>query len=135
MMPIDHPIRNDTEHAEALREVEALMNAEAGTPEGDRLDLLATLIEAYEAQRWPIDNPDPIAAIEFMMEQKGLTRRDLVPCTGGGTGRLAEILNRQRPLTLPMIRSLSKLLDLPADLLVQDYPLNKTPVRNRRAAA
>lgn len=133
-MSISRPIRNDAEHAAALREINGLMDAEPGTSDGDRLDLLATLVEAYEAQRWPIDNPDPIAAIEFMMEQKGLTRRDLVPCLGGGTGRVAEILNRQRPLTLPMIRSLSKLLGLPADVLVQEYPLNKTPVRTRRAA-
>jgi HTH-type transcriptional regulator/antitoxin HigA len=132
--PIQHPIRNDAEHATALREIEALMDAVPGTPEGDRLDLLATLVEAYEAQRWPIENPDPIAAILFMMEQKGLDRRDLVPAIGGGTGRVSEILNRQRPLTLPMIRALAKLLELPADVLVQEYPLDRTPVRDRTAA-
>lgn len=133
-MPISRPIRTDAEHAEALREIEGLMDSQPNTPEGDRLDLLATLVESYEARRWPIADPDPIEAIKFMMEQKGLTRRDLVPYTGGGTGRVAEILNRQRPLTLPMIRNLSRLLDLPADLLVQEYALNKAPVRPRRAA-
>lgn len=120
---INRPIRTDAEHAEALREIEGLMAAEADTPAGDRLDLLVTLVEVYEDRRWPVGDPDPIEAVRFMMEQKGLERRDLVPVIGG-TGRVAEILNRKRPLTLPMIRGLSKLLDLPADVLVQPYPTN-----------
>lgn len=120
-MQINRPIRNDREHKEALREIEGLMDAKAGTPRGDRLDLLATLVEVYESRRWPIENPDPIEAINFMMEQKGLSRRDLEPIIGG-RGRVAEILNRKRGLTLPMIRGLAKLLDLPADILVQSYP-------------
>jgi len=114
------PIRTDEDHAWALREVEALMRAEAGTPEGDRLDLLVTLVEAFEAKRWPIEAPDPIEAISFMMEQKGLSRHDLEPAIGS-RGRVAEILNRRRPLTLPMIRNLAKLLGVPADVLVQPY--------------
>ncbi|MBF0356894.1 MAG: transcriptional regulator [Alphaproteobacteria bacterium] len=120
-MQINRPIRNDREHKAALLEIEGLMDAKAGTPRGDRLDLLATLVEVYEARRWPIENPDPIEAINFMMEQKGLSRRDLEPIIGG-RGRVAEILNRKRSLTLPMIRGLAKLLDLPADILVQSYP-------------
>lgn len=119
-MSINRPIRTDEEHAEALREIEGLMDAEAGTHEGDRLDLLATLVEVYEAKRWPIDNPDPIEAILFMMEQKGLSRRDLEPVIGG-RGRVAEIINRKRALTLPMIRGLAALLDLPVEVLVQPY--------------
>ncbi len=99
-MQINRPIRNDREHKAALLEIEGLMDAKAGTPRGDRLDLLATLVEVYEARRWPIENPDPIAAINFMMEQKGLSRRDLEPIIGG-RGRVAEILNRKRsPLTI-----------------------------------
>lgn len=122
-MSINRPIRNDEEHDAALREIEGLMQAEVGTLDGDRLDLLATLVELYESSRWPIDNPDPIEAIRFMMEQKGLSRRDLEPAIGS-RGRVTEILNRKRAMTLPMIRELSKLLALPADILVQAYPLH-----------
>jgi HTH-type transcriptional regulator/antitoxin HigA len=106
----------------ALAEIETLMRAEPGTPEGNRLDVLATLVEAWEARHMPIEAPDPIAAILFMMEQKGMQRRDLEPAIGS-RARVAEILNRRRALTLPMIRALSRLLDLPADVLVQDYAL------------
>jgi HTH-type transcriptional regulator/antitoxin HigA len=116
-----HPIRTEADYGAALTEATSLMAAEAGTPEGDRLDVLATLIEAYEAAHYPVDGPDPIAAIQFMMEQKGLDRRDLEPAIGG-RGRVSEILNRKRPLTLPMIRALSVLLDLPADVLIKHYP-------------
>jgi HTH-type transcriptional regulator/antitoxin HigA len=115
------PIRTEQDYQSALAEAALLMDAEAETPEGDRLDVLATLIEAYEEAHCPIEAPDPIAAIEFMMEQKGLTRRDLEPAIGG-RGRVSEILNRKRPLTLQMIRALSVLLDLPADLLIKEYP-------------
>lgn len=115
------PIRTTQDYQSALAEAASLMEAEVETPEGDRLDVLATLIEAYEAEHYPIEAPDPIAAIEFMMEQKGLTRRDLEPAIGG-RGRVSEILNRKRPLTLPMIRALSALLDLPAELLIREYP-------------
>lgn len=120
-MGTDRPIRTDEEHKAALGEIEGLMQARAGTAEGDRLDLLVTLVELYESTRWPVEAPDPIEAIRFMMEQKGLTRRDLEPAIGG-RGRVAEILNRKRPLTLPMIRRLAGLLELPADILVQAYP-------------
>ena len=106
----------------ALAEIETLMRAEPGTPEGNRLDVLATLVEAWEARHMPIEAPDPIAAILFMMEQKGMQRRDLEPAIGS-RARVAEILNRRRALTLPMIRALSRLLDLPADVLVQEYVL------------
>ncbi|MBF0354400.1 MAG: transcriptional regulator [Alphaproteobacteria bacterium] len=121
-MRINRPIRNDREHKAALGEIEGLMDAKPGTPRGDRLDLLATLVEVYEASRWPIENPDPIIAINFMMAQKGMSRRDLEPIIGS-RGRVAEILNRKRSLTLPMIRGLAKLLDLPAEILVQSYPI------------
>lgn len=114
------PIRTEADHQAALAEITALMDAEMGTPEGDRLDVLATLVEAYEAAHMPIEAPDPIAAIEFMMGQKQLGRRDLEPAIGS-RARVAEVLNRRRALTLPMIRRLSRLLDIPADVLIQPY--------------
>jgi len=100
------------------------MRSRAGTPDGDRLDVLATLIEAWEARNVPIAPPDPIAAILFMTDQKGLTRRDLEPAIGS-RARIAEILNRRRALTLPMIRALSRLLDLPTDVLTQAYEIKR----------
>jgi HTH-type transcriptional regulator/antitoxin HigA len=114
------PIRTKADHRWALKEVERLWDAQPGTPEGDRVDVLVTLIETYEAKHFPILPPDPIAAIEFMLEQKGLTRRDLEPAIGS-RGRVSEVLNRRRPLTLPMVRTLSKLLDIPAEILTQEY--------------
>jgi HTH-type transcriptional regulator / antitoxin HigA len=118
------PIRSAADHRLALAQIERLMHARKGTPEGDRLDVLATLVEAWELRHVPIDAPDPIAAILFMMEQKGLARRDLEPAIGS-RARVAEILNRRRALTLPMIRALSRLLDLPADILVQPYSVRQ----------
>jgi len=114
------PIRTKADYRAALKEVDRLWEAEPGTPEGDRVDVLVTLIEAYEAKHHPIPAPDPIAAIEFMMEQKGLTRRDLEPAIGS-RGRVSEVLTRKRPLTLPMVRALSALLAIPTDVLVQPY--------------
>lgn len=114
------PIRSKTDHRAALKEVERLWDAAPGTPDGDRVEILVTLIEAYEARHFPIPAPDPIAAIQFMMEQKALTRRDLEPAIGS-RGRVSEVLTRKRPLTLPMVRALSALLDIPAEILVQPY--------------
>lgn len=114
------PIRTKADYRAALKEAERLWDAEPGTPAGDRVDVLVTLIEAYEAKRFPIPAPDPIAAIVFMMEQKGVTRRDLEPAIGS-RGRVSEVLNRKRPLTLPMVRALSALLGIPTDVLVQPY--------------
>jgi HTH-type transcriptional regulator/antitoxin HigA len=119
-----HPIRSEADHRAALAEVDRLWAAEPGTPEGDCVDVLTTLIEAYEAKNHPINHPipppDPIAAIVFMMEQKGLTRRELEPAIGS-RGRVSEVLTRKRPLTLPMVRALSLLLDIPLETLVQPY--------------
>lgn len=114
------PIRTKADHRAALKEVERLWEAEPGTLDGDRVDVLVTLIEAYEAKHFPIPAPDPIAAIEFMMEQKGLSRRDLEPAIGS-RGRVSEVLTRKRPLTLPMVRELSALLQIPAAVLVRPY--------------
>jgi HTH-type transcriptional regulator/antitoxin HigA len=127
------PIRTKADHQAALAEIASLMSAEKGTPEGDRLDVLATLVEAYEAAHVPIEAPHPISAILFMMEQKQLSRRDLEPAIGS-RARVAEVLNRRRALTLPMIRRLSGVLDIPADVLVQPYKvIRPVPPRHQKA--
>lgn len=115
------PIRNEEDYEAALVEVDALMDASPGTPEGDRLDVLVTLIEAYEARHWMVDPPDPIEAIRVRMEQKNLRQRDLVSMIGS-RGRVSEVLSRKRALTLPMIRRLAEGLDLRADVLIQETP-------------
>jgi HTH-type transcriptional regulator / antitoxin HigA len=119
-----HPIRTKVDYRAALQEVERHWDAEPGTLAGDRVDVLATLIEAYEAKHFPIPAPDPIAAIEFMMEQKGLSRRELEPAIGS-RGRVSEVLTRKRPLTLPMVRELSALLDIPSEILIKPYALKR----------
>jgi HTH-type transcriptional regulator/antitoxin HigA len=119
-----HPIRTKTDYRAALREVEQHWDAAPGTITGDRVDVLMTLIEAYEAKHFPIPIPDPIAAVEFMMEQKRLGRRDLEPAIGS-RGRVSEVLTRKRPLTLPMVRELSALLDIPPEILIQPYALKR----------
>lgn len=123
------PIRTEADHQAALGEISSLMNAQKNTPAGDRLDVLATLVEAYEAAHIPIGEPDPISAILFMMEQKQLSRRDLEPAIGS-RARVAEVLNRRRALTLPMIRRLSGFLNIPATVLVQPYKVMR-PVSPR----
>lgn len=114
------PIRSRADYRAALKTVDRLWDAEPGTPAGDRVEVLVTLIEAYEGKHFPIEAPDPIAAIEFMMAQKGLSRRDLEPVIGS-RGRVSEVLTRKRPLTLPMVRGLSALLDIPVEILAQSY--------------
>lgn len=113
-----HPIRTDADHEAAMAEVERLWGAADGTPEGDRLDILATLIDAYEAEHVQMDPPDPIEAIKFRMEQLGLTRKDLEPMIGTRT-RVAEILNRRRGLSISMIRRLHERLGISADVLIR----------------
>ena len=105
-----------------LEEIDALWEATPGTPEADHLDLLVMLVEAYEAEHYPIPDPDPIALILHVMDARGLTRRDMEPYLGS-RARVSEILNRKRPLSLEMIRKLQSGLGLPADVLVQPYPL------------
>jgi HTH-type transcriptional regulator/antitoxin HigA len=113
------PIRSEEDHDAALREIEALWGAEPGTPEGDRLDVLVTLAEAWEREHHPIDPPDPIEAIKFRLEQEGLDPRALVGVIGNRS-RVHEILNHRRPLTLAMIRRLSAQFDIPADVLIRE---------------
>src|ERR1700757_4308032 len=112
------PIRTKKDYAASMAEVERLWGAKAGTPEGDRLDVLATLIDAYETQQYPIDPPDPVEAIKFRMEQQGLTRRDLEEIIGTRT-RIAEVLNRKRGLSIAMIRRLHERLGISADVLIR----------------
>ena len=112
------PIRSEADHEAALTEVERLWGAKAGTPKGDRLDVLATLIDAYESARYPMDPPDPVEAIKFRMEQQGLTRRDLEEIIGTRT-RIAEVLNRKRGLSIGMIRRLHERLGISADVLIR----------------
>ena len=113
-----NPIKTEADYDTALAEFDTLMDAKPGTPEGDRLDILVTLVEAYEAKHWQISPPDPIAAIELRMQQKGLSRQDLEKVLGSRS-RVSEILNRKRPLTLDMIRRLHSLWGIPAESLIQ----------------
>lgn len=118
-MPNDvKPIRSDADYEAALGEVEVLWGAKSGTPKGDRLDVLATLIDVYETEHHPMDPPDPIAAIKFRMEQQGLTRKDLEGIIGTRT-RIAEVLNRKRGLSIAMIRRLHARLGIPAEVLIR----------------
>jgi len=112
------PIRTRADHKAALVEVERLWGAKSGTPKGDRLDVLATLIDAYEARHYPMDPPDPIEAIQFRMEQLGLTRKDLEPLIGT-RARVAEVMNRKRSLSIDMIRRLHRRLGISADVLIR----------------
>ncbi|MBA3506484.1 MAG: transcriptional regulator [Betaproteobacteria bacterium] len=111
------PIRTKANHRAALKEIETLMSARQGTTEGDRLDVLVTLVEAWERRRYPMELPDPIEAIKFRMEQCGLAPKDLVPMIGQ-LNRVYEVLNRRRPLTLPMIQRLHRDLGIPAESLI-----------------
>ena len=118
------PIKTKTEYKAALREVEALFDAPEGTPQADKLVVLAMLVEEYETEHYPIPAPDPIDFLSYAMEARGLTRKDLEQYIGS-RGRVAEVLNRVRPLTLAMIRRLSEGLGLPADVLIADYELRR----------
>lgn len=111
-------IKTEADYDTTLAEITTLMDAEPGTPEGDRLDVLVTLVETYEAKHWRIDPPDPIEAIKLRMQQRGLSRRDLERVLGSKS-RVSEILNRKRPLTLEMIRRLHATLGIPAESLIQ----------------
>jgi HTH-type transcriptional regulator / antitoxin HigA len=111
------PIKTDRDYRRTLKEIEGLMSAKRNTPEGDRLDVLVTLVEAWEERHYPMDAPDPIEAIKYHMEQQGLSPADLIPFIGG-RNRVYEVLNRKRSLTLPMIQRLHKGLGIPAESLI-----------------
>lgn len=120
------PIKTKADYRAALREIELLMPAKANSPDGERLDVLVTLVQAFEAKHYPMDLPDPVEAIKFRMEQSGLLPKDLVPMIGQ-INRVYEVLNRTRSLTLPMIRRLHHALGIPAESLIR-------PLGERRAA-
>lgn len=111
------PIRTEKDYQEALSLIESLWSAKPRTPEGDNLEILTTLVEAYERQKYPVFPPDPIEAIKFRMEQLGLTNSDLAPCLGG-RNRVSEILRRKRSLTVTMLKNLHKKLKIPAESLL-----------------
>lgn len=120
------PIRSEADYEAALAEIERLWWARVGTPEGDRLDILATLVDAYENEHYPMDPPDPIEAIKFRIEQQGLTRKDLERILGSRT-RVAEVLNRRRGLSINMIRRLHEKLGISVEVLIR-------PTRTKKAA-
>lgn len=114
------PIKTEADYEAALQQIEDLFEAKPGTLEGDRLEIWSMLVEAYEQQHYHIPTPDPIEAINYYMESRGITRRDLEPYIGS-RARVSEILNRKRPLSLSMIRNLSQNLGIPAEVLIQPY--------------
>jgi len=126
-MPI-RPIRTEDDYRSAMREIAAFFDEEPepASPDGERFEVLLTLAEAYEAKQFPVDLPDPVAAIQFRMEQAGLTAKDLEPMIGR-PNRVHDVLNRKRPLTLPMIRRLHAGLHIPAESLIR-------PVRDARTS-
>lgn len=113
------PIRTEADYDQALANIERLWGARQGTPNGDRLDVLLVLVEDYESKHHPIAPPDPVEAIKFRMEQMNLTRKDLEPLIGP-RGRVTEVINRRRPLSLAMIRKLHTGLHIPLESLIQD---------------
>ena len=117
------PIKTDADYQAALTEVERLYDSAPDTPAGDRLEVLVMLIQGYEAKHYQMPLPDPIAAIEYHLESRGLTRRDLEPYLGS-RGRVSEVLRRRRPLTVEMIRRLHTGLGIPAEVLIQPYQLH-----------
>lgn len=118
------PIKTENDYEAALAEVERLFSAAPGTPEGDKLDVLATLVAKYEDEVWPIAAPDPIAALKFHMEQKGLTQKDLAKVLGSAP-RASEVLNRQRRLNLDMVWKLSTAWNIPVESLIGPYELEQ----------
>lgn len=115
------PIKNKRDYRRALKEIEGLMSAQPNTPEGDRLDVLVTLVEAFERKHYPLDLPDPVEAIKYHMDQNGLQPRDLIPYIGS-RNRVHEVLNRKRALTLKMIWKLHEGLGIPAESLIKFGP-------------
>ena len=118
------PIRTKRDHLAALKEIERLFNARPGTADGDRLEVLTTLVTAYEEKHHSVPLPNPIDAIQYYMESRGLTRRDLEKFLGS-RARVSEVLNRKRTLTMEMIRNLHKRLGIPAEVLIQPYRIVK----------
>jgi len=117
MQPI-RPIRNETDYELALQEIDRCLDAASGSPERDQLEVLTVLVDDDEAKHHSISPPEPIAAIEFVLEQRGLSRKDLEEVIGS-SGRISEVMNKQRSLTLTKIRKLVETFDLPAEVLIR----------------
>jgi HTH-type transcriptional regulator / antitoxin HigA len=122
-MPLK-PLRNESDYRAALAEVEALWGAPDGSPEAERLEILALIVAAYEQKHFPIEAPDPIAFLEYVLDARGLSHADLEPFLGS-PGKVVAIMNRQLPLSLAMIRHLAAGLNLPVEVLIQDYDLQQ----------
>jgi HTH-type transcriptional regulator/antitoxin HigA len=124
------PIRNEEDYDATLKEIESLWESQVGTPDGDRLEVLVTLVEAYETEHYPVPViDDPVGVLEYYMESKGLSRSDLIPYIGH-KGRVSNIFNHKRSLSIEMIRRLHEGLNIPADLLIgksSTIPANQTP--------
>ena len=116
------PIRTESDYEAVLAEIDTLLDAKEGSPEEERLELLSILVEVWEEEHYSIGPPDPIDAIQFVMEQNGLKRKDLEPYIGPRS-RVSDVLNRHRPLSLKMIRKLSKGLGIPAEILIRESAL------------
>jgi len=114
------PIKTESDYNQALKRLEEIFDAKKGTEEGDELEILSILIENYEKEHYPVDLPDPIEAIKFRMEQLGMKQKDLAEVVGFKS-RVSEILNKKRKLTLEMIRNLSNKLNIPSEVLIQNY--------------
>lgn len=114
------PVRTKKDYEAALKRIEKLMDAKAGSAAGDELDVLVTLVEAYEEKHFPIDDPDPVEAIKHRMEALSMGRKDLEPILGSRS-RVSEILNRKRKLSIDMIRNLHEQMGIPASALIKDY--------------
>jgi HTH-type transcriptional regulator / antitoxin HigA len=121
------PIKTELDYQNALQEIERLFDAEPNSPECDRLDILTTLVEAYEQKHYPIEAPDAISAILYYLESRGLSEQDLI-ISIGSQQEITAILNRQKPLTLDTIRRLNQDFKIPAEILIQPYALEKTSV-------
>ena len=124
-------IKNEADYDTALERINEIMDADPGTPEGDELELLLTLVELYEKKAHPIDLPDPIEAIKFRMEQAGLKQKDLIPFIGNRS-KVSEVLSRQRPLSIAMIRKLHEGLGIPAEVLLREGAKRHTSMISTR---
>jgi HTH-type transcriptional regulator/antitoxin HigA len=122
------PIRNDEDHAAALREIERLWGAPLGSPEGDKLDVLATLVDAYESTRWPATEADPVDMLRFAIDEMGHSQAELGTLLGSRS-RASEVLNRRRALTIEMIDRISRAWSIPREVLARPYGLEHKPTR------
>jgi HTH-type transcriptional regulator/antitoxin HigA len=118
------PIKTETDYDAALEKISSLMDAKAGTPEADELEVLATLVECYESEHYPINLPEPLAAIRFRMEQAELSQQELIPYLGSRS-KVSEVLSGKRSLTLQMMRALHQNLGIPAEVLLQSSSFNE----------